>query len=637
MSKRAEEITREHVMFAPYGSNSEKLKGFKHARQELYFILHEEYHNNTSLCVHVAILMIIAIATLFYILQTLPWLSKTTNQKYFWEVSELVVTIIFAIEYFIRLLVIRNMVRYILKPMHIIDLLAVVPYLLEKFFPLLPTASLRVLRVIRLARLGRMRHLFSEYIEVMWSALQCAADEAGPMMIVLIFVQVILFGSIVYAFENGMHADGDFESIPDTMWYVFTTITSVGYGDLAPVTFVGRCFGVLCMMSGIALMSICVIIIGGNFEQIHQTMMGDEAEMVEPKMNEENNTVNLTPKKTVKPDVKTSKVSLTSSNEISPDCCDKNSSTQKPWGGKKKNFARRFKTAVNKVKTANKFKRHHLQFTFKTLEAGAKNLEVRVRKIESYTNLPPPNQTNMKNRSKMYGRASKLFLWLKRSNLLDELSKKFLNVIMTYLNDDERFLLRELNSCFYREYYNQNIRELKQNFKSQRAINLGMRDRSFPLVEVLCILPHEISACALRSITTQSFPKLRIFHARSSISSDGSRKWHPSSWFQNFQHGSLEELDVCLCDKPNKENSLVELTRFPILKKFNITYQKSKGYHLCSSHNSLRTITIFNGYLETSSTIDHQNFPALREINSDLGMCSVDMKAQLASMGIVST
>lgn len=148
----------------------------------------------------------------------MPSLSKTTNQKYFWEFSELVVTILFTIEYVIRLLVVRNLLLYIIKPMNLVDLFAVLPYYVEMFFPDLPSTSLRVLRVVRLARLGRMRNLLSEYIEVMSTALSSAADEAGPMMALMILVQVILFGSIVYAFENGQHTDGDFNSIPDTMW-----------------------------------------------------------------------------------------------------------------------------------------------------------------------------------------------------------------------------------------------------------------------------------------------------------------------------------------------------------------------------------------------------------------------------------
>merc|ERR1712176_1424230 len=137
--------------------------------------------------------------------------------------------------------VVRNRLRYIIAVMNLIDLLAILPFYLELLFPDMPTQTLRVLRVIRLARIARLRNLFSEYIEVMTSALKNAMDEAGPMMSLMILVETVLFGSIVYAFENGNHTDSDgvetgFISIPDTMWWAFVTITTVGYGDMSPVT-----------------------------------------------------------------------------------------------------------------------------------------------------------------------------------------------------------------------------------------------------------------------------------------------------------------------------------------------------------------------------------------------------------------
>merc|ERR550534_2290520 len=281
VNKRLELSNKELAKYSPYGSALDKvpLQGIKWARQELYFILHDENYNVISFRVLLMIITLIVVSTTFYILETVPWLSKTANQKYFWAISELLVTILFTVEYVLRLMVIKNHLRYIFKPMNLVDLLSVLPYYVEMFLPDLPSTSLRVLRVVRLGRLGRMRNLLSEYIEVMSTALRNAADEAGPMMTLMILVQVVLFGSVVYAFENGHHHDGDFNSIPNTMWWAFVTITTVGYGDLSPVTVLGRTMGVFCMFSGIVLMSICVIIIGGNFEQAHQNMLTDKAMM----------------------------------------------------------------------------------------------------------------------------------------------------------------------------------------------------------------------------------------------------------------------------------------------------------------------------------------------------------------------
>merc|ERR1719419_39015 len=102
--------------------------------------------------------------------------------------------------------------------MNVVDLLAVLPYYVEKVLPEQPFTSLRVLCIIRLARLGRLRTLFSEYVEGMVSAIRHAVDEAGPMMLLMIVVEVVLFGASVYIVEHGSHKDGTFASIPDTMW-----------------------------------------------------------------------------------------------------------------------------------------------------------------------------------------------------------------------------------------------------------------------------------------------------------------------------------------------------------------------------------------------------------------------------------
>lgn len=433
VTKRMALAQKEFAKYAPYGSGIREvpLKGLKKARQELYFILHDENYSKVAFRVLSTIFFLIMVSTTFYILETVPSLSRTPNQKYFWEVSELVVTILFTIEYVLRLLVVSNILSYIIKPMNFVDLLAVLPYYVEFFFPDLPSTSLRVLRVVRLARLGRMRNLLSEYIEVMSTALTNAADEAGPMMFLLILVQVVLFGSIVYAFENGHHEDGDFNSIPDTMWWALVTITTVGYGDLSPVTLLGRTLGVLCMFSGIVLMSICVIIIGGNFEQAHQTMMTDKAFM-------ELNSSPDNSKKVPKDHDWEQDKSMTNTPE-------KQSSVT--FQNDEKEGKRDLVNSPRAATTVGRLKRHQLHLTCRTLEISFNGLTERISYLED----------EAKRKAESSFKAGRHFPWLARSNLLDLLSNDLLNKVVVYLNDDDRFLLRALNISFYKAYYNQLI------------------------------------------------------------------------------------------------------------------------------------------------------------------------------------
>jgi len=288
-----EKNRKEHERHAPYGASYEEdflqsLFWLKRWRQRGYFIFHDENYSTLAFFVLMGVLALIFVSTLAYVLETVQALTKYTEV---WYGIELVVTTLFTIEYVLRLIIVKNRLRYMIRPMNVVDLLAILPFYLELLFPDMPTQTLRVLRVIRLARIARLRNLFSEYIEVMTNALKNAMDEAGPMMSLMLIVETVLFGSVVYAFENGHHTDSDgeetgFVSIPDTMWWAFVTITTVGYGDMSPVTPIGRFFGILCMFSGIVLMSIVVIIIGGNFEQAHQDYL-DEKQSYKDDANEE--------------------------------------------------------------------------------------------------------------------------------------------------------------------------------------------------------------------------------------------------------------------------------------------------------------------------------------------------------------
>lgn len=150
-----------------------------------------------------------------------------------------------------------------------------------------------------------------------------------------------------------------------------------------------------------------------------------------------------------------------------------------------------------------------------------------------------------------------------------------------------------------------------------------MRDRIFPNVEMLCITPNEVSPLALASISMHSFPNLRVFYASCRASSDGNLKWHLSSSFATLRHGGLKKLDAFLSDAPESGNSLIEIRRFPCLKKLSITFKSPSIYPLCSRHSSLQIINLTNGNLKNK--ISCKNFPALQEVNSN-GNISSNMR-----------
>merc|ERR1719471_1085688 len=85
------------------------------------------------------------------------------------------------------------------------------------------------------------------------------------MLSLFLILEVLIFSSLMYAIEN---ADNDgIYSVPSAMWLVFITMCTVGYGDVFPVTDLGRVCGVVLVFTGFVVMSIVIVIIGGNFDK----------------------------------------------------------------------------------------------------------------------------------------------------------------------------------------------------------------------------------------------------------------------------------------------------------------------------------------------------------------------------------
>jgi len=127
-----------------------------------------------------------------------------------------------------------------------------------------------MIRVIRLARISRLRASgsVSEYIEVLKTF-----RESFGMIFALISLEVIVFSSLIYVAESEADHSGQghqFVSIPACMWWTVVTITTVGYGDMYPVTISGKLIGTITTFTGLIVMAIFVIIIGGNFEKIYK-------------------------------------------------------------------------------------------------------------------------------------------------------------------------------------------------------------------------------------------------------------------------------------------------------------------------------------------------------------------------------
>ncbi len=150
--------------------------------------------------------------------------------------------------------------RYMLTPMALVDLLAIAPFYLSLFVKV----DLRFLRMFRLLRLLKLTR-YSSALEIFAAVLK---HQRKPLLaaILLMLVMLIFSASIIFMFENRAQPQA-FSSIPNAMWWSIATLTTVGYGDVTPLTLGGRVFGALIMIVGIGMFALPAGILATGFAQ----------------------------------------------------------------------------------------------------------------------------------------------------------------------------------------------------------------------------------------------------------------------------------------------------------------------------------------------------------------------------------
>jgi len=178
-------------------------------------------------------------------------------------------TLLFTAEYVLRLLIVRRPVRYALSFYGIIDFLAVLPTYLALLFPGLQ--FLIVLRVLRVLRIFQILHMH-QYILEGWTLINALRRSARKIFIFLltILTVVTIFGVVMFLVEG---PENGFTSIPAGMYWAVVTVATVGYGDIAPATSMGRLIASLLILIGYGIIAVPTGIytaeLIGSFRQGH--------------------------------------------------------------------------------------------------------------------------------------------------------------------------------------------------------------------------------------------------------------------------------------------------------------------------------------------------------------------------------
>ncbi|MCH9686931.1 MAG: ion transporter [Deltaproteobacteria bacterium] len=184
--------------------------------------------------------------------------------------SELIIAVLFLVEYVARVWSIPvepryahpvwGRLRFIMTPMAIIDLLAFAPSLF-----LGGLVDLRMLRLLRLVRLTRLLKLarYSNAAQHIQRALMRSREEL-TLSVLLVLILMLIASSLIYAVEHDVQPQW-FGTIPRAMWWSVITLTTVGYGDVYPVTVLGRVLAAGIAVLGVGMVALPTGIIGAGF------------------------------------------------------------------------------------------------------------------------------------------------------------------------------------------------------------------------------------------------------------------------------------------------------------------------------------------------------------------------------------
>lgn len=179
-------------------------------------------------------------------------------------------TVLFTVEYILRLLCARRAIRYAVSFFGIVDLLAIMPmYLSVMFFTgryLAVVRVLRVLRVFRIMQLGPHMHEANLLKEALY-----ASRRKIMVFLFVVLTLVVIIGSLMHIVEGVEGQNDGFSSIPRSVYWAIVTMTTVGYGDISPEKPLGQFLAAMVMILGYSIIAVPTGMVGGYVAQAYRS------------------------------------------------------------------------------------------------------------------------------------------------------------------------------------------------------------------------------------------------------------------------------------------------------------------------------------------------------------------------------
>jgi len=222
------------------------MKSFRNRMYEIIF----EADTKAGKIFDIALLIAVIISVLTVILDSVESYHTNYGSLFYW--LEWFLTILFTIEFFARIYVVNRPFKYIFSFYGIIDFLSILPTYLNLF--LLGSHYLAVIRVFRMLRIFRVLKL-ARYVKAGNTLKQALYNSKARIIVFfeIVAALVILLGSVMYLVEG---PENGFTNIPRSIYWAIVTVTTVGYGDIAPQTVFGQALASFLMLTGYAIIAV---------------------------------------------------------------------------------------------------------------------------------------------------------------------------------------------------------------------------------------------------------------------------------------------------------------------------------------------------------------------------------------------
>ncbi|GJE88809.1 ion transporter [Phanerochaete sordida] len=264
-------------------------------KRELYLLLEHPTSSPSAFIIHFAATALIVVSAAVTVLETIP--SSHAISGSVWFGLETTLVVLFTVEYIARTVAHSNTwvscFKWAISFFGIIDLLGILPYYLEialgqdtsTFFRF---TILRTFRLLRVFRPFRYNNTILLTIEVMYLSFR-RSEHALLALAFFVVMVLVVFSTLLYFAERGswdetlgifINSDGDpsqFASIPAAAWFVLVTITTVGYGEITPRSFLGRLITVPLLVFGLLLIALPTFVLGREFSAVWDLMKESEA------------------------------------------------------------------------------------------------------------------------------------------------------------------------------------------------------------------------------------------------------------------------------------------------------------------------------------------------------------------------